>query len=273
MISLKVIFVLIDGMKYDTALECMGFMNHLVEHKKASRYKIRTEMPTLSKPMYETILTGVVPSEHLITSNRTCRLSKEKSIFNLARDNNLTTAAAAYYWMSELYNSAPFDYANDVIQNDVKKAIQHGIFYFEDVYPDSHLIAQGEYLRKTYSPDFLLIHTMGVDDAGHKYGGNSAEYKDKVITVDGILSMLIDEWISDENTVVIVTADHGMTELGQHGGTTKIERTVPLYLIGKSINDKKIVDQEMSQLNIGPTVCKLLNIEPSLKMVKGTLLD
>lgn len=269
---MKVIFVLIDGMRYDTALQCMGYMNHLAEQKKASRYKIKTEIPSLSRPMYETILTGVVPSEHMITANQVCRMSKEKSIFNLARENKLTTAAAAYYWISELYNRAPFDYINDVIQDDETKAIQHGMFYFEDVYPDSHIIAQGEHIRKKYQPDFLLIHTMGVDDAGHKYGGSSAQYKEKVLVVDSIISMLIDSWTRDENTTVIVTADHGMADFGQHGGTTEAERIVPLYIIGKSVKNKVIAEDEISQLLIAPTICSLLNIKKSEKMIRETLL-
>lgn len=270
---MKVIFILVDGMRYDTAVESLGYLNNLVEKGLASRYKIRTETPSISRPMYETVLTGTTPSHHLITSNDIVRLSKEKSIFHIARENNLTTGAAAYYWMSELYNRAPFNKIEDLIQLDTDKPIQHGIYYFDDEYPDSHLFIQAEYIIKKYNPDFMLIHPMGVDNAGHKFGGKSHQYRVKVLGIDIILSAIINEWLSDKDTCVIVTSDHGMTADSLHGGTTADERTVPLFLMGQAIKEKNVYENEVSQLLIAPTVCKLLNVSGSEDMIKKTLFD
>lgn len=269
---MKVILIIIDGLRYDTGIESLGYLNHLLEMGRASRYKIRTEIPTFSRPMYETILTGVEPANHLVTCNQIAKLSNQKSIFHIAKENGLITSAAAYYWISELYNRSPFNYIEDIIQNDVNKTIQHGIFYFEDTYPDSHLILQGNYLKKTYDPDFLLIHTMGVDYSGHKYGGRTPEYRGKVLEIDSILSSLIEEWTSNNDTTVIVTADHGMTEQGHHGGDTNEEREVPCYLISPSIEHIKS-ETLTSQLIIAPTICEILGIEKSKHMVPKTLFD
>ena len=41
----------------------------------------------------------------------------------------------------------------------------------DDNYPDSHVFAEGECLRKTFDPDFMLYHTMAVDELGaHERG-------------------------------------------------------------------------------------------------------
>ena len=39
--------------------------------------------------------------------------------------------------------------------------------------------------------DFVFIHPMGIDDAGHKYGAGSQEYAQAVIQNDKLLSTYI----------------------------------------------------------------------------------
>ena len=51
------------------------FMQHLVERNMAARYELHSEVPSLSRPLYETILTGTPPIIHGVTSNATVRLS------------------------------------------------------------------------------------------------------------------------------------------------------------------------------------------------------
>lgn len=76
----KVILVLCDGLRYDTAREMMGYMEHLVESQQAHVFKELGEMPTISRPMYETIHTGVPVSEHGVTSNWVVRPSRMPNI-------------------------------------------------------------------------------------------------------------------------------------------------------------------------------------------------
>ena len=111
--SQKVILVLSDGLGYDVAVSEMGFLMHLVESKLASLYKVVGELPTLSRPMYKTIHTGTTVMEHGIYSNGIVRRSKMPNIFQLAVEAGKTTAAAAYYWFSDLYNHAPYDRIDD----------------------------------------------------------------------------------------------------------------------------------------------------------------
>lgn len=260
----KVILVMIDGLSYDVAVSRMGYMMHLVENKLSRLYMVKSELPTLSRPLYEVILTGTQPYVNGIVNNMVVRRSHEESIFEITRKNNLKTAAAAYYWISELYNKAPFDYINDRELYDESLNIQYGKYYFDDSYVDSHLLIDGDILRRRFKPDFLLIHPMGVDNVGHKFGGISKEYKIKVNEIDNILSMFLDNWLND-GYKIIVTADHGMTDNYNHGGIEDNERNVPLWIIGanfKYVENPTII----SQLSIAPTVCKLLGIEKSEKM-------
>ena len=261
----KVVLIVVDALRFDTACTHMGFMQHLMERKVAARYEVRSEVPSLSRPLYETILTGTTPIVHGVTSNMTVRLSNQKSLFHLAKENGLSTAAAAYYWVSELYNRAPFQHMEDRIQLDLQLPIENGMFYFENHYPDSHLFAEAAWLMDEKQPDFLYIHPMNVDDDGHKFTADSAQYRNRVLAVDALLSLFIPKCIA-QGYEVIVTADHGMTSDGNHGGNTVEDRHVPMFVISNCIK-AGIKDGIVSQLQVAPLCCHLLNIESSEGMV------
>ncbi|WP_256760868.1 alkaline phosphatase family protein [Cohnella sp. WQ 127256] len=258
----KVIFVVLDGLRYDTAIAQLGYVYHLVEKSKAALYKVKSELPSLSRPLYEVLLTGTPSWQNGITSNQIVRLSHNQSLFHLAREKGLTTAAAAYHWVSELYNRAPFQYLEDREQHDLSKPIQHGKFYFEDCYPDSHLFLDAEYLRRTYDPDFLYIHSMNIDDTGHKFTSDSAEYRGRTLMADNILALLLPIWMAGDYHIII-TADHGMNEDGHHGGTGNAERDVPLIAISPAFEPGIYTDDYVPQLALAPMVCKLLGVDPT----------
>lgn len=265
----KLVVVVLDGLRYDAARKYLGYMEHLVEQGEAACYQVQSQLPSLSRPLYEVLLTGTPVTRNGITANHISRLSREQSVFHLAVAAGLRTAAAAYHWVSELYNRAPFNPVTDRHQHDERQPIQHGIFYFEDHYPDSHLFLDAEHLRTTYDPNFLYIHSMNIDDMGHKHGGESKQYEGAVRTVDGILATLVPLWRS-QGYEIIVTSDHGMNAMGQHGGTQPEERNVPLYVFGElPIPSPKLQgDQGLSQLYLAPLMCHYLGIEPFEAMVK-----
>ncbi|MCC3374304.1 alkaline phosphatase family protein [Cohnella sp. REN36] len=268
--SQKVVMVVLDGLRYDAARRYLGFMEHLVEHGNAVCRQVRSELPSLSRPLYEVLLTGTPAYRNGITANSIVRQSRERSLFHLASEAGLTTAAAAYHWVSELYNAAPFHPLTDRHQHDPARPIQHGMFYFEDHYPDSHLFADAEHLRRAHDPDFLYIHSMNIDDDGHKFGGESKEYAGAVRIADSILAMLVPQWLS-EGYLVVVTADHGMSAEGQHGGTDAAERLVPFYLLGRAAEllQRAEEDSPIPQLQVMPYMCSLLGLAAPVSVGAG----
>lgn len=255
----KVILVLSDGLRYDTAVAQMGFLGHLVEVKLASLYKVIGELPTMSRPMYETVHTGLPVTEHGVVSNYVVRRSTKPNIFQAAVKAGKTTAAAANFWFSELYNSVPYDHLDDCEVDDESLLIQHGRFYTQDFYPDIELFTTAGMLARKFNPDYLLVHPMGMDDFGHKYGPDSNQYHKNAIRQDVMLANLIPEWM-ERGYNILVTGDHGMGADKLHGGTTAEVREVPLYLIRPGTHGAGDTGEVISQLQIAPTVCKLLNV-------------
>ena len=255
----KVILVLSDGLSYGAAVAGMGYLGHLVENKLGSLYKVISDLPSLSRPTYETIHTGVRTSQHGIISNRSVRLSTQTNIFQMATQAGKITAAAAYYWFSELYNHAPFDAIEDREVNDKSLSIQHGRFYTEDDMPDIDLLNTAGMLVRRYSPDYLLVHPSGMDYMGETYGANSSQYRNRAIRQDAWLSVLISEWMSLGYNI-LVTGDHGMNDDAMHGGTTPNVREVPLFLLRADTPGLGDTQEIVSQLQIAPTICKLLGL-------------
>ena len=264
----KVILVMIDAQGFDVAQQRAGFFEHLTEAGIAARYRVECGLPSSSRPMYETILTGLPVSVHGIYSNQTTRHSRCENLFSLTRKQGLTNAAAAYGWISELYTDhTPFDLYQDRWQLEGSGSIDHGIFYIEDNYPDSHLYADAEALRRMYHPDFLLVHPMNVDDQGHKHTSASQEYGHASEVSFDQLAILYDRWREDGYDILI-TGDHGMDTLGMHGGNEPIQRMVPLYIISDAVEPGDYAYEAISNLNIAPLVCRLLGIAPAEGMWK-----
>lgn len=253
------ILAVLDGLSAAVAEDTFGYLFALVEAKQASYQRIHCALPSMSRPLYETILTGRTPAESGIVHNRVVRKSQFESVFSLARAADLSTAAAAYHWFSELYNHAPFNYFTDRYQFDVPKekgAIENGIFYHIDHYPDETLLEDAEFLRLNKQPDFLLFHSMNVDDTGHHFGGDSNQYRLASRNIDGLLSLYIPRWLAGGYRI-IVTADHGMHADQAHSGRNPMEREIPFFALGEGT---KTTSPPIQQTQISATICAQLGL-------------
>lgn len=253
----KVVLVILDGLRYDIARDCLGYLEGLVAAGRADVRKVTCELPAMSRPLYETILTGRAPVDHGIVSNGIKRRSIGDNLFARCRAAGRITAAAAYHWVSELYVSTPFDGHRDRILVDGEGDITHGVFYWKDDYPDSHLFADAEWLLRARDPDFLLVHPMNVDDAGHKSGGTSALYRNAARAQGDLLARHLPGWLATGRRVIVMS-DHGMGDDGNHAGPVPAETDVPFYTVGFAIDP----GHALRQPEIAGLICRLMEIDP-----------
>jgi len=263
------VFVILDGLRYDAARSSLGYMEALVAAGEAQVYRVVSELPSLSRPLYATLMTGRRPVDHGIVGNAVVRRLEIPSVFSLARQAGLTTAAAAYHWFSELYNEAPFR-PHHRLTDRPDGTIQHGSFYWSDEYPGDHTFADANGLIERASPDFVVVHPMNIDDAGHKHGGESVGYRNAVRASSAHLALFVPLWRARGYTV-IVTSDHGMNADGNHGGPGESETHVPFYTIGP---DRFTFDPDVDvrQLAIAGTLCASLGLaDHGLPVAAGLL--
>jgi len=261
----RVVFVLIDGLTDRVAQRMLGYMEGLIEAGIAVRGRVRSVLPSLSRPCYASIFSGTSPIVHGVVSNeQTARLGMP-SLFDLLSQTGRSSAVAGYHWMSELFSRGPFDYVRDVEQDDNADGITHGRFYFLDELPDAHLFAQAESLRLRHHPDFLVIHPMGCDLAGHKHGSDSREYAGAAAKIDFLLARLVPNWLASGYQVV-VTADHGMDAQGFHGGPDEQVRVTPLYMASPRLVTSGQQDFVVEQPQLAHLLCGLLGLAKSPSM-------
>ncbi|TSD48086.1 alkaline phosphatase family protein [Rhodococcus sp. KBS0724] len=113
-------------------------------------------------------------------------------------------------------------------------------------------------------PDLIFTQLDQVDGAGHSGGTNAPAYAESIASVDvevGKIINAVDERAAKtgEKWTVLVTADHGHTPTGGHGGQSAAEATTFViargagYTAGKNTADYTIAD-------ITPTVLQSLDV-------------
>ena len=269
----KIIYILCDGLRKDTAINEMGYLHQLTNKNKATFFTIQTELPTLSRTMYESICTGTPPDIHGITSNLVLRRSKMPNIFQIMADHQLTNAIVAYYWFSELYIHFPYDPLNDKDINPplqgfkipedqgyINPPMQFGRFYEAcTLNNDEDIINQGAALIHQYRPDFIMIHPMSIDTVGHEFTSDSKQYRTSARILDNYLSRFIDDW-HNQKYEIFIGADHGMNSDGQHGGSSEELSHTPLFYLPSDGKGKGWSGLTCSQLAIAPTILSLMGL-------------
>lgn len=195
----KVILVIIDGAGYEACVKECGYLEGLVELGKAQRWKMRTALPSISAPLYETIHTGLSPIDHGITCNESLSPSKFPNVFSACQRAGLNTAAVAHSYFFNLYCNQSYNLLEHTEWHDETSAIQNGRFYSMEAYCKMNICAPAEIdlcaqtlqLIRNHSPDYLLLHSCSVDSIGHACGGKSREYHKQIYQVDAALGRVI----------------------------------------------------------------------------------
>ena len=109
-------------------------------------------------------------------------------------------------------------------------------------------------------PDFVFLYMVETDEkGGHDSGWMSDTYLDYVSCAFDNVKRVI-EAVGDRYTV-IVTSDHGGHDRC-HGTDLPEDMLIPMFFVGPSFEPGRQLD-DVSLLNIAPTIAKLLEIYPA----------
>jgi len=104
-------------------------------------------------------------------------------------------------------------------------------------------------------PFFFFVHFAEVDHKGHKFGENSKEYTDAIISGDTWTGRIVQK-LKDlglyQKTLVYVTADHGFDE-GQ-----KTHKKAPFVFLGT--NDPKVI-RNGDRADLAPTIYEQFGVD------------
>lgn len=116
---------------------------------------------------------------------------------------------------------------------------------------------------KEKKPNLLAIIYDKPDGTGHTYGWTSPEYYAMLTHLDNALKKIVkavEEAGILDNTVFIITSDHGGIDKG-HGGKTMDEMERPLIFWGKGIKKGHQITESTMVYDIASTIAYLLDIE------------
>uniref|UniRef100_A0A1A8BG86 GPI ethanolamine phosphate transferase 3, catalytic subunit n=1 Tax=Nothobranchius kadleci TaxID=1051664 RepID=A0A1A8BG86_NOTKA len=109
--------------------------------------------------------------------------------------------------------------------------------------------------------DVLVAHFLGVDHCGHRFGPDHPAMADKLTQMDSVIRSVIDRLQND--TLLVLMGDHGMTDTGDHGGESQKETDATLFLYSPS----PIFPAPLSQME--PDVVPQTDLVPTLALLLG----
>ena len=222
-------------------------------------------------PSHTNILLGTTPLYHGVHDNSKFRVSED-------------FLTLAEHLKSKGYSTAAFIGAFPL---DSRFGLSQGFDVYDDSYPSKSYVAfvaserkaeqviqsALDWLEKQDSKWFAWVHlwdphTLYLPPEPFKSQFEDDPYSGEVAYVDSELGKMFDYLENNdlmENTLIILTGDHGES-LGEHGELTHTYFAynstlwVPLIIAGPGI-DARRTDENVSHIDIFPSLCDILGIE------------
>lgn len=193
----------------------------------ACTYNADTAIPSISAQCWGSMLLGVSPDTHKLTNSyvETHEYptdSVNPSLFRRIRE---------VYPDADLASFSNWDPINHGI-------VEHNLDVKFSSDGDEELTEKIVAYLDHASPKFMFVQFDTVDGAGHSKGYGSAHHLDVLNEVDGFIGKIYDKLEERgllENSLFIVTADHGGTPGGDHGGVTEAELKIYFGAVGDGV--------------------------------------
>lgn len=264
-LSSKLLLIILDGLPWRNWKPFMGNLEGWVRSGDAQKWRMRSVVPSISGPCYASIHTGVPPQVHGVLSNSIRHRVTQPDIFSEVSKAGGKTGAVTHSYWSEFFRSYPFDLLEDLEYDEPSGPINHGRFHSMTGYnlrnqmtpSDMDLFATLTMLTKRFGIDYGILHTCTLDSMGHRYGHDCHEMDEALAMMDVMLAAFLPKW-RDAGFEVIVTADHGQTNRGHHGGHDDEMQDFALYYFGSGKGPSP--DTLLDQLQLAPTVLTRLGV-------------
>ena len=262
----KLLLLIIDGVPWRNWRSLFGNLEAWVDNGEARVWKIRAPLPSTSASCYASIHTGVVPAVHGATGNDNVFRLPLPDIFSEVRKVGGVTGAVTHSFWSEFFNRAPFDPVRDIEYDEPESdSINHGRFHSMTGYGhanqmtpcDADLFATLTMLTRRYNLDYGILHCCTLDSMGHRFKHECEEMDHACFVLDAQLAPYIRRW-REAGYEVIVTADHGQSMRGHHGGRGEDQQDTALYYFGDAEGPDP--DTVLNLTQIAPTVLTRLGV-------------
>ncbi|MEU0033222.1 alkaline phosphatase family protein [Streptomyces sp. NPDC006333] len=182
--------------------------------------------PTLSGPGWSTIITGVWPDKHNVkdnafTGHRFAQYPDFLTRIETAKPSLSTYAVSSWAPITDTVFSSKVDTRVSTPSAEY----------------DTGTTSRAVATLRGGNPDAVFVQLDNVDHAGHSYGAASSQYLDAIHGVDIQVGQLVAAVkgrasYPNEDWLIMITADHGHTDAGGHGGSSRPERQTFMIATG-----------------------------------------
>ncbi len=248
----RVIVVVIDGCRLDRFREAeKPYLERMMAGGTVFE-SVETVYPARTVVCFSSMLTGAAPERHGIASNLVLKLGlKVESVFDVLRRRGKKGRLVGIAHLIDAFGHDDVASVTSVAHNDKI---------------DQNLIAAAKRELEEHDPDLLILQLLAVDQNGHTRGTYYPEYVERIEITDRLIEGFM-EWCEERgylrDAAVILMADHGQGRgIGAHGHLSEGERFVPFAMWGTGIAGGRTVREPRSILDLAPTICYLLGVEP-----------
>ncbi|MCP3738149.1 alkaline phosphatase family protein [Rossellomorea sp. BNER] len=222
----------------------------------AGTYEAKAMLPTISAQNWGSMFHGVVPSKHQLTNaivgkNPYPEKNPYPSYMKMLKQERPMLQQASFTTWSPINKGIIEDSAGAFKVNgrNDETTTQKAVDYIK---------TKGQNTRN------IFVHLDEVDGAGHSNGYYTPKFYEQVQKADQqvgqIVQALEEEGLMDD-TLIILTADHGGTLNGSHGGSSPEEQTVFWAAKGQSIKPGTELSNEVEVVDTAAVIARALRLD------------
>jgi len=238
----KVLFIGIDGVRADLLKELPT--PHLDSLAAAGWMVVsaQRDAPTVSGPMWSSMMTGVWPDKHGVMGNDFSDNRYDEFPDFLTRLEQLDSTFVTLTITDWPPLSQPVDGGPLLSDQIDTKTFFDGEELGYRSADELSVMSATELLRST-DLDAAFVYLGNPDVVAHRTSGRSAEYQASIVAADAQVGQIMQairrrESFAEENWLILVSTDHGHRDEGGHGGDSMIETTTFYIASGPAARGK-----------------------------------
>ncbi|KAK7010593.1 GPI ethanolamine phosphate transferase 3 [Biomphalaria glabrata] len=263
----RAIIVLIDALKYDfmeynetlgiDEIQNIHFKNkltilHQLKTKKplnSRLYKFIADPPTTTMQRLKGLTTGSLPTFVDAGANfKSYHITEDNILEQLVQQNKKIKFFGDDTWLG-------------LFPDQFHQSFGFPSFNIQDLHSvDDGILANIYSEMKKSDWDVIIAHFLGVDHCGHRFGPNFPAMRDKLLQMNAMLSNITQ--LMQDDTILFVMGDHGMTNTGDHGGDSVAELEAGLFIYSPTqiASSQQKDDNTVKQVDFVPTISLLLGL-------------
>ncbi|PVU98026.1 hypothetical protein BB561_000130 [Smittium simulii] len=273
----RLVIMVVDALRNDFVFgqnSSMEFTRRLLSTGKARGYTALASIPTVTLPRINALTTGTLPGYvdavlNLIDSHKSSTDSAKQDDSIIWQFVNNAKKKVYMFgddtWLRLFPNSFTMhEGTNSFYVQDTTIVDLNVTRHLDELLDNDSNSAKSKW-------DILVLHYLGLDHIGHLEGPNSKLMRPKQIEMDQVVKRIYKSLEERDlkyknsalkSSLFVILGDHGMNDIGNHGGNSIGEISPAMVFTSPSMSSKSrmLETGTIQQIDIVPTISMLMGI-------------